>query len=56
VEVDVSHDRWRDQLHDAGADAERLAALFESGIPSDGLQLADSAVLATTASTDLSLQ
>jgi hypothetical protein len=51
VEVDVSHDRWRDQLHDAGA--ARLAALFESGIPSDGLQLAGSAVLATTPSKDL---
>ena len=50
---DVSHDRWRDQLHDAGADAVRLAALFRSGIPSDGLQLAGSAVLATAPSSDL---
>ena len=53
MEVDVSHDRWRDQLHDAGADAVRLAALFRSGIPSDGLQLAGSAVLATEPSSDL---
>ena len=51
----MSHDRWRDQLHDAGADAARLAALFESGIPSNGLQLAGSAVLATTASTNLTV-
>ena len=49
----MSHDRWRDQLHDAGADPARLAALFEPGIPSDGLQLAGSAVLPTTPSTDL---
>ena len=49
----MSHDRWRDQLHDAGADAARLAALFESGLPSDGLQLAGSAVLGTTPSKDL---
>jgi hypothetical protein len=49
----MSHDRWRDQLHDAGANAERLAALFKSGTPSDGLQLAGSAVLATTPSTEL---
>jgi hypothetical protein len=51
--VEMSHDRWRDQLHDAGANAERLAALFKSGTPSDGLQLAGSAVLATTPSTEL---
>ena len=49
----MSHDRWRDQLHDAGEDAARLAELFESGIPSDGLQLAGSAVLLTPPSTDL---
>ena len=49
----MSHDRWRDQLHDAGADAVRLAALFRSGIPSDGLQLAGSTVLATEPSSDL---
>ena len=49
----MSHDQWRDQLHDAGADAVRLAALFRSGIPSDGLQLAGSAVLATAPSSDL---
>ncbi len=49
----MSHDRWRDQLHGAGADATRLAALLEHGVPSDGMQLAGSAVLATTPSTDL---
>ena len=53
MEVDVSHDRWRDQLHDARADAARLAALLRFGVPSDALQLAGSAVLATAPSTDL---
>jgi Uncharacterised protein family (UPF0158) len=53
VEVDVSHDRWRDQLHDAGADAARLVALLEQGIPADGLQVAGSAILATTPSSEL---
>ena len=49
----MSHDRWRDQLHDAGVDAARLASLFEHGVPADGLQLAGSGILATTPSTDL---
>lgn len=49
----MSHDRWRDQLHDARGDAARLAALFRFGVPSDGPQLAGSAVLATAPSTDL---
>jgi hypothetical protein len=49
----VSHDRWRDQLRDASADAPRLAALLSFGVPSDGLQLAGSAVLAAAPSTDL---
>ena len=49
----MSHDRWRDGLRDAGADGSRLAALFSSGVPSDGLQLAGAAVLAAAPSTDL---
>ena len=49
----MSHDRWRDQLRDADADASRLAALLSFGVPSEGLQLAGSAVLAAAPSTDL---
>lgn len=49
----MSHDRWRDQLHEARANASSLAAFFEHGVPENGLQIAGSAILATTPSTDL---
>ena len=42
----MSHDRWRDELHQARTDTGRLVALLGRGAPSDGLQLAGTAILA----------
>ena len=42
----MSHDRWRDELHEARSDRGRLVALLSHGVPTDGLQLAGSALLA----------
>ncbi len=50
----MSHDRWRDELHEARTDTGRLVALLSRGIPTDGLQLAGSAVLAAGPSADFS--
>lgn len=41
----MSHDRWRDELHQTQTDAARLVALLQRGVPADGLQLAGSALL-----------
>lgn len=46
----MGHDRWRDELHLARQDAGQLAHLLRRGVPTDGLQLAGSAVLAVTPS------
>jgi hypothetical protein len=56
LEVEVSHDRWRDQLRTARHDIDPVVALLRRGVPSDGLQLAGSAVLAATPSADLTGQ
>lgn len=49
----MSHDRWRDELHQARADRARLVAMLSRGAPLDGLQLAGSAILAAGTSADL---
>ena len=48
----MSHDRWRDQLRETRVNAS-LAALLKHGVPENGLQIAGSAILATTPSSDL---
>ncbi len=50
----MSHDRWRDELHEARTHTHRLVALLRRGIPTDGLQLAGSALLAAWPSADFS--
>lgn len=50
----MSHDVWRDELWTARGDPQRLLAVLASGTPSDGLQLAGSAVMSCPASTELS--
>lgn len=52
--MDVSHDRWRDELHEARTDTGRLVALLSRGVPTNGLQLAGSALLAAGPSADFS--
>jgi hypothetical protein len=52
--VDVSHDRWRDELHEARSDRGRLVALLSHGVPTDGLQLAGSALLVSGPSAEFS--
>ena len=42
----MSHDRWRVELHQARTDTSRLVALLGRGAPTDGLQLAGTAILA----------
>ncbi len=49
----MSHDRWRDQLHETRANTSSLSAFLEHGVPENGLQIAGSATLATPPSTDL---
>lgn len=49
----MSHDRWRDQLREARVNTSNLAAFLEHGMPDDGLQIAGSAILATTPSVNL---
>lgn len=51
--MDVSHDRWRDELHQAGNDTGRLVAVLRRGVPADGLQLAGAAILAAQPTADL---
>lgn len=41
----MSHDRWRDELHQARQDTGRLVALLSRGAPTDGLQIAGTALL-----------
>lgn len=54
MEVDVSHDRWRDELHQERNDTGRLVALLSRGVPTDGLQLAGTALLAAVPHDDIS--
>ena len=44
----MTHDRWRDQVRDARVNASSLVAILEHGVPENGLQIAGSAILATT--------
>ena len=48
----MSHDRWRDELHQARTDPGRLVALLSRGAPTDGLQLAGTAILAAGPTAD----
>ncbi len=48
----MSHDRWRDELHQARTDSSRLVVLLSRGAPTDGLQLASTAILAAGPSAD----
>ena len=41
----MSHDRWRDEMHQSLNDTGRLVALLGRGVPTDGLQLAGTALL-----------
>lgn len=48
----MSHDRWRDVLYQARTDPDRLIALLSRGAPTDGLQLAGTAILAAGPTAD----
>lgn len=50
----MSHEQWRDELHAARTDRGRLVALLNHGVPTDGLQLAGSALLAAGPSAEFS--